>query len=617
MDLNLAIEDFESDVLGHQHDMVAKKLIGILSAIDQANGGLEGIAAKYLIVPQEYTNRELERTLSNRLASAIGLWLIDPTWHVEDESYYGLMSLHRWIGALFASTPFRNADHFIRLMGATSESDPMALDIQHPRLMQACLLFSLESDLSLGCDELWYRSPLLCSTLMLALLAPRLAISSNAHAKRELLLQWFPDHLEQMQSMDYIPASTLHDVYMHCSYGTVDSKHNIKKGLNRLIRGRMEAFDIADQNTPWQSAEHFEQLGQKPVLMVVLEWFHCLHSIYRTHSLSIESLTKKFHVVGVGFDEVTDQTTRSLFNEFEALTYNKSTEEVVRDICDLTQKHSPQVIYYPSLGMFHHTVYCSNLRLAPVQIMALGHPATSLSTHMDFVIVEDDFVGDPNCFSERLIRVPSNGNPYRPPAIWPQPHYKKPRFDQYVHVGVVGAIMKLNYPFLKMCLQIQKQSTKPVQFHFVPAFALGLSWLSCFDEIKRLLPNCVVHDMMDLPVYLECIAQFDLFINPYPFGNTNTIVDCVGQGVPGVCRRGPEVHSSIDAGLFKRLGFPDWLVADNEAQMIKASLRLIENENERSELQNYIAGIGYAAKLFEGDASQFCDAVYGAYERPQ
>jgi hypothetical protein len=38
-------------------------------------------------------------------------------------------------------------------------------------------------------------------------------------------------------------------------------------------------------------------------------------------------------------------------------------------------------------------MFLSNLRFAPLQAIALGHPATTHSPKIDFVIVEEDYVG--------------------------------------------------------------------------------------------------------------------------------------------------------------------------------------------------------------------------------
>ncbi|MDA6200900.1 cobalt ABC transporter permease, partial [Escherichia coli] len=61
-------------------------------------------------------------------------------------------------------------------------------------------------------------------------------------------------------------------------------------------------------------------------------------------------------------------------------------------------------------------VYLTALRLAPLQLMALGHPATTWSEHIDGVLVEEDYLGEVGCFSEPVFTVPSDAIPYIPPA---------------------------------------------------------------------------------------------------------------------------------------------------------------------------------------------------------
>ena len=67
------------------------------------------------------------------------------------------------------------------------------------------------------------------------------------------------------------------------------------------------------------------------------------------------------------------------------------------------KKNGAAVLYMPSIGMDLTTIFASNTRLAPVQVIALGHPATTHSDFIEYVIVEDDYVGSEKCFSEQII----------------------------------------------------------------------------------------------------------------------------------------------------------------------------------------------------------------------
>ncbi|MFX6760075.1 hypothetical protein ABTH30_24555, partial [Acinetobacter baumannii] len=71
---------------------------------------------------------------------------------------------------------------------------------------------------------------------------------------------------------------------------------------------------------------------------------------------------------------------------------------------EIATARRPRVFYMPSVGMFPITMFAANLRVAPLQVAALGHPATTCSRRIDYISVEEDFIGDPACFSEQLLR---------------------------------------------------------------------------------------------------------------------------------------------------------------------------------------------------------------------
>jgi predicted O-linked N-acetylglucosamine transferase (SPINDLY family) len=101
---------------------------------------------------------------------------------------------------------------------------------------------------------------------------------------------------------------------------------------------------------------------------------------------------------------------------------------------------------------------------------------------------------------------------------------------------------------------------------------------------------------------MQVIANTDFFINPFPFGNTNGIIDTVTCGLIGVCKTGPEVHEHIDEGLFSRLDWPEWLIAADNESYIRAVLRLIDNPEERQDLASKYSGVNNLHKIFDGQA---------------
>jgi predicted O-linked N-acetylglucosamine transferase (SPINDLY family) len=109
--------------------------------------------------------------------------------------------------------------------------------------------------------------------------------------------------------------------------------------------------------------------------------------------------------------------------------------------------------------------------------------------------------------------------------------------------------------------------------------------------------------------YLRSINRCDMFLNPFPFGNTNGIVDTVRQGLPGVCLSGAEVHAHIDQGLFERLGLPGWLVARDVEEYVAAARRLVEDPALRVQLSQALLRTDPDRVLFEGAPEKFCEAI--------
>jgi hypothetical protein len=379
----------------------------------------------------------------------------------------------------------------------------------------------------------------------------------------------------------------LHDMYMHCSYANFPEKHSIKKPINTLIRRKLASLGINDDLRPAEEPTP----GEKPTIVIVLEWFSKNHSIYRTHSQTMVAMRDRFHVVGMGYDDRVDDVGQQVFHEFIPIQRGSLWEQA-RHIQKTCQERNAQMMYMPSVGMFPITMVLACLRVAPLQMMALGHPATTHGHAMDYVVVEEDYVGDDACFSEKLLKLPKDGMPYRPPAAMLNLQLPKRRTpDGVVKIAVAATIIKLNPDYFRMCGQIVRESRVPVEFNFLVGQANGLVYPQVRNIVRRLVgKEAVVHKHQNYENYMNVIAGCDMFLNPFPFGNTNGIVDTVWAGLMGVCKTGPEVHEHIDEGMFRRLGFPEWTIARTQEEYKAAALRMIQDVREREQMEASLAG---------------------------
>ena len=603
---------FEQEVAAKNYEAACVELLDILSKIDTNFGGIEGIEIDYPSQLNDELVQDKIKHFCTRVAVAMSELFSDPKLDISEGGAQRFFTLQRWINMIFASSPFVNADHVLQTYNRNPDKTNLSdfhLDNARSSLIKFCIFYLPESNVNVNLDALWNLDPELCASLCFALQSPRFIGTDQAFSKRGTLLQWFPEKLATIKNLNNVTSAISHDVYMHCSYDIAENKHWVKKALNQVIRRHLLEGGWTDRDVT--------KLGErngKPVMVVLLEHFHSSHSIYRTHSTSMIAARERFHLIGVG-NEAVDAAGQAVFDEFHLLKgdniFSKLNE--LKEICE---KNGAAVLYMPSIGMDLTTIFASNTRLAPVQVIALGHPATTHSDFIEYVIVEDDYVGSEKCFSEQLLRLPKDALPYVPSALAPQHvEYRLRENPEVVNIGIASTTMKLNPYFLAALKAIRDRANVKVHFHFALGQSSGVTHPYVERFIKSYLGNdATAHPHAPYDQYLRILHNCDMMVNPFPFGNTNGIIDMVTLGLVGVCKTGAEVHEHIDEGLFKRLGLPEWLIANTVDEYIERAIRLAENHQERLALRRHIIENNGLQTLFTGDPSPMGKVLLEKFE---
>ncbi|WP_288532441.1 adhesin [uncultured Haemophilus sp.] len=603
---------FEQEVAAKNYEAACVELLDILSKIDTNFGGVEGIEIDYPSQLNDELVQDKIKHFCTRVAVAMSELFSDPQLDISEGGAQRFFTLQRWINMIFASSPFVNADHVLQAYNRNPDKTNLSdfhLDNTRSSLIKFCIFYLPESNVNVNLDALWNLDPELCASLCFALQSPRFIGTEQSFSKRGTLLQWFPEKLATIENLNNVPSAISHDVYMHCSYDIAENKHWVKKALNQVIRRHLLQGGWTDRDVT--------KLGErngKPVMVVLLEHFHSSHSIYRTHSTSMIAARERFHLIGVG-NEAVDAAGQAVFDEFHLLKgdniFSKLNE--LKEICE---KNGAAVLYMPSIGMDLTTIFASNTRLAPVQVIALGHPATTHSDFIEYVIVEDDYVGSEKCFSEQLLRLPKDALPYVPSALAPQHvEYRLRENPEVVNIGIASTTMKLNPYFLSALKAIRDRANVKVHFHFALGQSMGVTHPYIERFIKSYLgSDATAHPHAPYDQYLRILHNCDMMVNPFPFGNTNGIIDMVTLGLVGVCKTGAEVHEHIDEGLFKRLGLPEWLIANTVDEYIERAIRLAENHQERLELRRHIIENNGLQTLFTGDPSPMGKVLLEKFE---
>ncbi|CAH2807266.1 MAG: putative accessory processing protein [uncultured Paraburkholderia sp.] len=326
---------------------------------------------------------EQRKRFCTRLASAASTLFADPGFNLPNECFRLFLTLHEWIGLVFSCTALGNADHVARHLNPRGVENDEFLPGES-FIEKLCVLYSTESELELHITKLWAYNKTFAASLALVLLAPVFKRSASAHVRRETLIEWLPGKLQLIDDLDDLSTALLHNAYMFCSYADTPRCHEIKRDINALVRRKLNQLGFTDLVVKKPAAgKGHSRRGKKPLMLVVLEWFSGTHSIYRTHSRTLEAAREHFEVVAFGFGYATDKTGRAVFDRFIELDKSDYVGESLKAIRDFAEAEKPDVLYMPSVGMFVFSVFMSNLRIAPLQIAGLGHPATTHSDKID------------------------------------------------------------------------------------------------------------------------------------------------------------------------------------------------------------------------------------------
>lgn len=397
-----------------------------------------------------------------------------------------------------------------------------------------------------------------------------------------------------------MPLENIAGYFMHSSYGFNILKHDIKKLIYKYIiniippdlKKRIKEYD--------EDTHNFDRKN----IVLVLDHFAKYHSVYRVLGPSIESLKSRFKITAVVHEDLISTTYTEIFDQIVVLKGNNLFDVLQQMLFEL-ERLKPCIIYYPGIGMSPWTIFLSAFRLAPVQICSLGHAASSHSPSVDYFITEYDFSGSPAVYTEELICCDIGSMTFVEPENVKYPEWKE-RNNSSINICVNGSHMKINAILLELCKNIQnsyKSGDFKIKFHF---FVYGLECDVHGIQFKKLtdsfIEGCIFHYTQSFDKYLEEFSEMDIVLNPFPYGNMNSLIDTFKLGVIPVCMIGDHPHECIDAALIARAGLDNLLIANNIVDYERAIRILIEDYPTRISIRNSMKNLEFS-KIFSGKST--------------
>ena len=570
----------------------------ILRAVDDRYGRLDLIEASGLTAGDE------RRQVATRFCAAFGQMICDPATPFDASTFEQLARHHRWLELMFGASGFASSDYLVNLL-ATQADGVKRVPLQN--LARFLLLFSAAAGMKLDLDEAYRANAAVTIGACLGYLSSRFVFTDAGHAFRERLLDWLPPRLDEVK-LGEIALQAIASPYMHCSYAAAATKHAIKGPMiAQMRRGLLEAGCPEWDGTP-------PPASARPTIVVTTENFSDGHSIHRTHSRAVEALRAAFNVVGVMHPAHLSPAVEACFDEVLLYAGDGGFFSYVTSTASEILARRPAMVLHLGVGMSAFVIGLASLRLARVQAASFGHTATTCSPQIDAMILPDDFIGDPACFGERLVRLPPAAMPYRLrddldfAAV--AAHARGSRAaDGKVRTAVPASVMKLGPPLFEALTRAAAAATTPIEYE---VFALGCAGLG-YDALSRALaqrlPAAKLHEELPFETYIERLAGCDFFVCPFPYGNMNSIVDAVMVGLPGVCLDGPEAHAHADAAYFRRLGLPAQLATSSVDDYVGAIVRLADDPVWLGSCRAAAARVDRGHPFFQGDGRLFAQAV--------
>ncbi|MFM7414505.1 MAG: hypothetical protein ACKO51_01700 [Alphaproteobacteria bacterium] len=549
--------------------------------------------------------------LATRFAAAMARIMTDPATRFDDSAMLRLAAIARVSDHIHALSGFSNADHVLRMLGA-GDTDGLGRLFEQDRraFAKAWLLFSLDSRLPIDVRALLAAPAPIALLAAMGLISQKPILTEDGHARREALVS-LAGRLKPVAlplTVDHLVL--LSAAWMLCSYAGARDKHGIKPVLNRVLRQWGESIGLSDATPPAIRA-----LKTRPTLLVAAEIMHSNHVQYRYFGQYLRQLRQRFHLILLTEGAPADTHVQALFDENRIFKRESGTgyfNKLVEEIKSL----NPDMIFYLSVGMRHWGPVLANFRLAPIQFVGLGHCASTFVETIDYFFTEEGFVGDPELLSEQLVLLPDDSLIFeRSPHYAPLPASIRETANP-LRVALASNLLKLNPHFVGVLRKIRDRARRPVEFHVFPNVG-GLELQATQRLFDHHLPGSKVYPIKRYNDYLADVNACDINLSPFPFGGLNGVVDSFRQGIPLITLEGPDLPARLDSMMLRRLGMPEWLIAQDEEAYIRAALRLIDDDGERVALSRQILALDVEG-VISGDAStplkrDVVDAVWWIY----
>jgi hypothetical protein len=506
---------------------------------------------------------------------------------------------------LFSASLWKNTDALIEHLQLIQTDRLGNLKLNKKRITLLLMLITLSSKFKLPWKVLFKTMPAQALSSYIGLVTqPIPAISKESDAG-------FNYALESAKGFPMFDLPVVEDLgkfnfpFFACSYATSPDKYEFKKWLTKLIRHNLPQWLSP---TVKQYIDEMPELKVKPKMKmgVMLELFSKNHAMYRCYKSAIKGLSEHYELIAFIGEKETDNSDLS---DFDKVVVVKDLFEINTN-AELVLQEKLDIVFYTSIGMSFWGIYLSQLRLAPTQVMALGHPSSSFSPNMDYVLSpfeEHQLTGCQSYFTEKFISSKKSWKSLNnhlmhseltPDFIEEHNHFTDDSGD--IKVAINGVITKVTYDIIEVCKKIQEQSTKKITFVFFTSYSSNhLAFLSTKKQLGKLLNNIELNAYSHYNSYMKQISECHLLLPTLPFGGSNSNIDAMVLNKPKLFIKGDaQLYTRADHCEWTRLDLVEELGCNNTNELVKKAVFLLDNNTSRKALYKIMATKCTLANIF-------------------
>jgi hypothetical protein len=398
-------------------------------------------------------------------------------------------------------------------------------------------------------------------------------------------------HLEALDPRFIAFGQNARASYFPVTYVAPEKEPIIKQRLNGLIQQAFSNVKIRNRPSP------------KKIVVITDRWHRS--AVYTSLAPLVKSLAGHYEIslIHFGRDESTIMD-REMFHRYYCVRMERHEMDL-----NVLQDNEWSAAIYPDIGMNAESIYLSNIRIAPVQLMMYGHPVSTWGSQVDYFIggrkVEDLSQAAVN-YGERLVVIPGMGvYPVYPDDFVPPG--SKPSFDRLI-VNCGWTAQKVTWPLLNALQEILGYANKPVVFRIFPGNAVAHhnGFIPFVKDIHSLLgpENVQVLPLLSRLDYLRELWSGDIALDSYPFGGFNSVIDPLWLKKPTVVWQTGRAYSRFASSTLEIIGMPELIARDRE-EYVDKTVRLINDDGFRREMTEKIAGIDLKAAFAKQENPEY------------